>query len=173
VREKYYLLNKKVRLISQANRTRNARAHHPLEPFFSPAGGSMFCLLGANFFCIRTPWPKCLHPQPNWREPTAACKLQLGSPAASSINARTYPGRRPNRTEQACGRYDCKLRPSLRLHASSPRSRGLLCRSSLHLLGLSEFDDHGWPSQAAGPGRTGQRPAASAAKNPGSHQKRS
>jgi len=86
--------------------------------------------------------------------------LQLGSPAASSINARcTHPGRPPNRTQQACGRFDCKLRPSLRLHTSYPGSRGLLCRSSLHLLGFSESDDRGWPSQAAG--RTGQRPAAS------------
>ena len=151
-------------------------------------GGSMSCLLGAaaptptyeifysiyNFFLYSHPsGPSVCTHSPTGESPQLLASCNSAAQAASSINARTYPGRPPNRTEQACGRYDCKLRPSLRLHASSPRSRGLLCRSLLHLLGLSEFDDHGWPSQAAGPGRTGQRPAASAAKNPGSHQKRS
>ena len=117
-----------------------------------------------NFSVLTPPGPNTCTHSPTGKSPQLLATRQPNS----QQHQRTHPGRPPNPTQQACGRFDCKLRPSLRLHISYPGSRGLLCRSSLRLLGFSESDDRGWPSQAAG--RTGQRPAW---QRPGSHQERS
>ena len=114
-------------------------------------GGSMLCLLGAaaptpeygilrsiQFFFLyifAPPWPKCLHPQPNWKEPTTPCNSAAQQPAASTHAARILAGRPIARSRLA--------------DASTTRlpSCGLLCCSSLCFLGFFKSDNRGWPSQ--------------------------
>ena len=161
MREKYYLLNKKVRLISQANRTRNARAHHPLEPFFSPAGGSMFCLLGANFFCIRNPLAQI--PAPTAQLERDHISLQLGSQTASSINARTLASRPILRSRLANAstvsfthRFDCT--PPIPAPAAFSAVRHSAFSASPNLtIAAGRRKQQGAPASAQRPVR--QRPA--------------
>jgi len=154
-------------LTVEANSSKNR-----LEPSVLDTGEILYSI--QIFFLYSDPWPKYLHPQPIWKEPTAACNSAAQQPAASThaARARTLAGRPIARSRLAdastasfAHRFDCT--PPIPAPAAFSAVRHSTFSASPNLtIAAGRRKQQGAPA-------SGQRPAASTAaprQPPGAQQ---